>query len=151
MAVKLEMGSPDPAKPDEGQVHFFVDWYGHISPLFFCSLSSYNRFWCAHIYPQRTAFLNCLLSSCSHLVSLMNPNSHIHIHIHICATYSSASASPLFEGRGGELLSIEISRTLEAMICNSHALDVKSLCIIPSEQVWHVYVDAMVRIFPSPL
>jgi hypothetical protein len=57
---------------------------------------------------------------------------------------SSASASPAFEGRGGELLSIEIARTLERMLANSHALDYKSLCIVPGQQVWHIYVDAVV-------
>jgi hypothetical protein len=30
------------------------------------------------------------------------------------------------------------------MLANSHALDYKSLCIVPGQQVWHIYVDAVV-------
>ena len=41
-----------------------------------------------------------------------------------------------------------MARTLERAVFESHALDLKKLCIVPGQQVWHIYVDAMVRLIP---
>lgn len=27
VGVKVEIGEPEPTRPDEGVIHFFVDWY----------------------------------------------------------------------------------------------------------------------------
>lgn len=54
------------------------------------------------------------------------------------------SASPEFEGRGAELLNLELAQSLERMMKNSSALDLKSLCIIPKLQCWIIYVDVLV-------
>ncbi|KNC79131.1 hypothetical protein SARC_08458, partial [Sphaeroforma arctica JP610] len=56
----------------------------------------------------------------------------------------SASASPLFEGRGGEVLSTELKMSLDRLIVKSKAFNTASLCILPKEKVWHLYVDVIV-------
>lgn len=61
--------------------------------------------------------------------------------------FSCPSASPEFEGRGAELLNLELAQTLERMMKNSSAIDLKSLCLIPKLQCWVVYVDVLVLIF----
>ena len=58
-------------------------------------------------------------------------------------SFSSANASPVFEGRGGDVLASELSNCLVQMI-NGTSLDLKSLCIIPGKHVWVLYVDAIV-------
>ena len=59
-------------------------------------------------------------------------------------TFSSANATPEFEGRGGEGLGIELSNTLVKVFSNKHCLDLKSLCISPGENCWVLYVDVLV-------
>ena len=59
--------------------------------------------------------------------------------------FSSAHASPKFEGRGGEELSSELSRILERACSNKSAVDLKSLSITSGKQCWVLYVDALVR------
>lgn len=60
----------------------------------------------------------------------------------------SANAAPEFEGRGGEQLAQEISNILANSIGGggggSAALDLRSLCVIPREQCWILYVDVVV-------
>ncbi|GAB6033583.1 hypothetical protein CHUAL_013586 [Chamberlinius hualienensis] len=56
----------------------------------------------------------------------------------------SAIATPEFEGRGGENLALEVCSTLKRAYQNCDCLDLKSLCIIPKEQCWTVYVDILV-------
>lgn len=58
--------------------------------------------------------------------------------------YSSAHASPKFEGRGGEELSSELSRILDRAWSNKSAVDLQSLSITPGQQCWVLYVDALV-------
>ena len=64
--------------------------------------------------------------------------------IHLMCTFSSAHASPKFEGRGGEELSSELSRILDRACSNRSALDLKSLSITSGQQCWVLYVDALV-------
>jgi len=56
----------------------------------------------------------------------------------------SATATPEFEGRGGESLASEVSSTLRRAYLKSQCLDMKSLCIIPGEQCWVLYIDILV-------
>ncbi|KAK6178478.1 hypothetical protein SNE40_013264 [Patella caerulea] len=55
----------------------------------------------------------------------------------------SANATPEFEGRGGEELATEISTVLSRCYDNSGCLDLKSLCIIPKQQCWILYIDVL--------
>ena len=59
--------------------------------------------------------------------------------------YSSANASPIFEGRGGDDLALELSCALKRTFSKG-ALDLKSLCIIPSKACWVIHVDALVSL-----
>ena len=77
------------------------------------------------------------------------------VHLNICFSFklivtylfsfSSAHASPKFEGRGGEELSSELSCILERACGNKSAVDLKSLSITSGQQCWVLYVDALVR------
>jgi exosome complex component RRP42 len=58
----------------------------------------------------------------------------------------SAGASPEFEGRSGSDFSNSVSHTLAQLYDHSSALDFSSLCIIPNEHCWILYVDAIVSI-----
>ncbi|OXB65965.1 hypothetical protein ASZ78_002713 [Callipepla squamata] len=55
----------------------------------------------------------------------------------------SASATPEFEGRGGEELGTEIASTLYRVFSSEGTLDLKSLCINPREHCWVLYVDVL--------
>lgn len=57
---------------------------------------------------------------------------------------SPAGASPEFEGRGGDDVSNTISHTLAQVYDHSSALDLPSLCIVPDQQCWILFVDAVV-------
>lgn len=57
---------------------------------------------------------------------------------------SSASATPEFEGRGGDDLGTEIANTLYRIFNNKSSIDLKSLCISPREHCWVLYVDVLV-------
>ena len=59
---------------------------------------------------------------------------------------SSANASPEFEGRGGEELAAEFSRALERSYNHQSAVDLHSLIIIPGQQCWVLYIDALVSL-----
>jgi len=58
---------------------------------------------------------------------------------------SSALASPEFEGREGEDLGQHLAHKLVETYQNSAALDLPSLSVIPGQQCWVLYVDALVR------
>lgn len=60
--------------------------------------------------------------------------------------FSSANATPEFEGRGGEELASEISNMLLRVY---GCLDLQKLCIIPKQQCWVLYIDILVRIYLS--
>jgi len=55
----------------------------------------------------------------------------------------SANASPVFEGRGGDDLALELSKSLERTFCQG-SLDLSSLCIIPGKSCWTLYIDALI-------
>ncbi|XP_075683190.1 exosome complex component RRP42 [Rhinoderma darwinii] len=55
----------------------------------------------------------------------------------------SANATPEFEGRGGEELGTEIANMLYKIFDNKSSIDLKSLCILPSEHCWVLYVDVL--------
>lgn len=67
--------------------------------------------------------------------------------IFFCFIFSSANATPEFEGRGGEVLATEISTILSRAYDNPNALDLKSLSVIPGSQCWILYVDILVSEF----
>ena len=48
----------------------------------------------------------------------------------------SANATPEFEGRGGNELATEISRTLSRAYRDPQVFDLKSLCLLPGRQVY---------------
>ncbi|XP_074660064.1 exosome complex component RRP42-like [Tubulanus polymorphus] len=56
-------------------------------------------------------------------------------------TDCSANATPEFEGRGGEELAVEISNVLMRAYDTPASLDYKSLCVIPGQQCWVLYID----------
>lgn len=60
--------------------------------------------------------------------------------------FSSANATPEFEGRGGEQLGALISNCLARAYESSQAIDLKQLCIFPEKHCWKIYVDILVSI-----
>lgn len=59
--------------------------------------------------------------------------------------FSSANASPEFEGRGGDELGAMLAKSLEKAYNHKSAIDLESLCILPGKQCWVLYIDALVR------
>ncbi|KAK3732056.1 hypothetical protein RRG08_026443 [Elysia crispata] len=55
----------------------------------------------------------------------------------------SANATPAFEGRGGEDLGSEISAMLTRAYSCPSAVDFHSLCVLPGQQCWLLYVDVL--------
>jgi len=55
----------------------------------------------------------------------------------------SANASPVFEGRGGNNLAMELSGALQRTFCQG-TLDLSSLCVIPGKTCWVLYIDALI-------
>lgn len=66
------------------------------------------------------------------------------INIFMSFFFSSANASPQFEGRGGEELGAMLAKTLERAYNHKSAIDLESLCILPGKQCWVLYIDALV-------
>ncbi|KAI8991098.1 ribosomal protein S5 domain 2-type protein [Mycotypha africana] len=63
----------------------------------------------------------------------------------VCNVECSPSASQQFEGRGADELNNTLTRTLDRLFSGPQSgLDLDSLCIIPNQQCWVLYVDAMV-------
>jgi len=61
-----------------------------------------------------------------------------------CSVECTASASSDFEGKGGMDLNVVLSGQLRNLILHSHAIDLTTLCIIPGQTCWVLYVDALV-------
>lgn len=59
-------------------------------------------------------------------------------------TQRSPSASPEFEGRGGEEIENEIAASLEKAL---NGFNLNQLSIVDGEQCWVLYIDALVRGF----
>uniref|UniRef100_A0A8C5RSA3 Ribosomal RNA-processing protein 42 n=1 Tax=Laticauda laticaudata TaxID=8630 RepID=A0A8C5RSA3_LATLA len=57
--------------------------------------------------------------------------------------FSSANATPEFEGRGGEELGTEITNTLYRIFNNESSINLKTLCINPRQYCWILYVDVL--------
>jgi len=55
----------------------------------------------------------------------------------------SANASPVFEGRGGDNLALDIKGAMTRTFCEG-TLDLRSLCIIPGKTCWVLYIDALI-------
>lgn len=60
--------------------------------------------------------------------------------------FSSANATPDFEGRGGENLAVEISNSLESAYGSALAFDLTKLCILKGKKCWKIYVDILVSV-----
>ena len=60
----------------------------------------------------------------------------------------SANATPEFEGRGGEALATEMSRTLAHAYNDKRVFDLAALSILPGKHCWILYVDILVRRTP---
>ncbi|XP_077503158.1 exosome complex component RRP42-like isoform X2 [Amblyomma americanum] len=56
----------------------------------------------------------------------------------------TANADPEFEGRGGEKVASKIRSALAETFGSPSCLDLKSLAVIPGQQVWVLYVDVLV-------
>ncbi len=56
----------------------------------------------------------------------------------------SANASPEFEGRGGEELATEIAYTLSTAYDLKNVMDYRTLCVLPGQCCWVLYVDVVV-------
>ncbi|XP_071958498.1 exosome complex component RRP42-like [Antedon mediterranea] len=56
----------------------------------------------------------------------------------------SATASPKFDGRGGEDLASEIATTMARMYGSTKTLNLKDLCILSGECCWVLYIDVVV-------
>ncbi|KAK9295023.1 hypothetical protein QLX08_010555 [Tetragonisca angustula] len=56
----------------------------------------------------------------------------------------SATATPAFEGKGGDDLATEISNVLIAAYQTRNAFDLKTLCILPHKKCWKIYVDVLI-------
>ncbi|XP_005110826.1 exosome complex exonuclease RRP42 [Aplysia californica] len=55
----------------------------------------------------------------------------------------SANATPEFEGRGGEELASEITALLTRAYGCPSTMDYPSLCVLPGQQCWLLYVDIL--------
>ncbi|KAM7283494.1 exosome complex component RRP42 [Ixodes scapularis] len=56
----------------------------------------------------------------------------------------TANADPEFEGRGGEDIAAEISSALAQAYRSPKCLDLRSLAVVPGQQVWVLYVDILI-------
>ena len=57
----------------------------------------------------------------------------------------SANATPECEGRGGEALATEMSRTLAHAYNDQKVFDLKTLSILSGKHCWLLYVDILVN------
>jgi len=55
----------------------------------------------------------------------------------------SANASPVFEGRGGDNLALDIKGVLARTFCQG-TLDLEALCVIPGKTCWVLYIDVLI-------
>ncbi|CAN7991709.1 unnamed protein product [Ixodes hexagonus] len=63
----------------------------------------------------------------------------------------TANADPEFEGRGGEDIATEISSALAQAYRSPKCLDLRSLAVVPGQQVWVLFVDILVSANAGPL
>ncbi|XP_076391954.1 exosome complex component Rrp42 isoform X2 [Megachile rotundata] len=56
----------------------------------------------------------------------------------------SATATPAFEGKGGDDLATEISNILTIAYQTRNAFDLRTLCILPSKKCWKIFVDVLI-------
>ncbi len=61
--------------------------------------------------------------------------------------YSSPTASPDFEGRGGDELAEKICRILSIAYDKSGTIDLKKLSITPKKYCYVIDVDILVRLY----
>lgn len=65
--------------------------------------------------------------------------------------YSSPSASQQFEGRGADEINNSLTMAIDRIFNGPQSgLDLQKLCIIPGQQCWIIYIDAMVNRPPPP-
>ncbi|KAI8382256.1 ribosomal protein S5 domain 2-type protein [Blakeslea trispora] len=63
----------------------------------------------------------------------------------ICNVECSPSASQQFEGRGADEINNTLTLALDRIFnSGQNGIDLESLCIIPGQQCWIIYIDAMV-------
>ncbi|KAI7874060.1 hypothetical protein K492DRAFT_211798 [Lichtheimia hyalospora FSU 10163] len=63
----------------------------------------------------------------------------------VCNVECSPSASQQFEGRGADDLNTALTLSLDRLFNGpQNGLDLSKLCIVPGQQCWVIYVDAMV-------
>jgi len=62
-------------------------------------------------------------------------------------SFSSANATPEFEGRGGSDLAQELVLSLQNAYESPLAFDYRTLCLIPGQQCWKLYIDILVRLY----
>lgn len=58
--------------------------------------------------------------------------------------YSSANATPDFQGRGGEDLAVELANILSSAYGSPKTLDLRKFCILKGKKCWKLYVDILV-------
>ncbi|XP_034172588.2 exosome complex component Rrp42 isoform X2 [Osmia lignaria lignaria] len=56
----------------------------------------------------------------------------------------SATATPAFEGKGGDDLATEISNILTIAYQTRNAFDLRTLCILPNKKCWKIFVDVLI-------
>ena len=66
--------------------------------------------------------------------------------LHCFFLYSSPSASQQFEGRGADEINNTLTLAIDRIFNGTQSgIDLESLCIIPGQQCWIIYIDAMVN------
>ncbi|EHA98639.1 Exosome complex exonuclease RRP42 [Heterocephalus glaber] len=161
VGVKAEMGTPKLEKPDEGYLEFFVDWEG-LASTSVCNPASE-----ASVDNGLAAALGCPYRTGEHSLWqarlrsalrglpwegaseqpgrswLLEAASLPAQELLLASSSSSASATPEFEGRGGDDLGTEIASTLYRIFSSRSSVDLQSLCISPREHCWVLYVDVL--------
>ncbi|CAK9806599.1 Exosome complex component RRP42 [Anthophora quadrimaculata] len=56
----------------------------------------------------------------------------------------SATATPVFEGKGGDDLATKISNTLTVAYQTRNVFDLRTLCILPHKKCWKIFVDVLI-------
>ena len=68
------------------------------------------------------------------------------MHMYNCVYFSSALASPEFEGRDGEELGAHLSQVISNVYSKGQCIDQSSLCVVPGRVCWNLYIDALVSV-----
>ncbi|CAK9830681.1 Exosome complex component RRP42 [Anthophora retusa] len=56
----------------------------------------------------------------------------------------SATATPVFEGKGGDELATTISNTLTNAYQSRNVFDLRTICILPRKKCWKMFVDVLI-------